>query len=159
MRKLVSFDTLWAADWPSASYFAPYFLDARRRATFFASGHDGGAFSVEGLEGTTGLTPKTGLVSARLFFFANEDHGVLLGYSKWDGRQGKKYSYYSKGDLRKLGEYVWSFERTRLSVGLFISFEQGWSGIQDFMETEGQLPSSIEWIAESDIPSYAFPPP
>jgi hypothetical protein len=31
--------------------------------------------------------------------------------------------------------------------------------VKEFIETDGELPKSIEWIADPDIPPGAFPDP
>ena len=31
--------------------------------------------------------------------------------------------------------------------------------VKEFMETDGQLPKSIEWVANSDLPPNTFPNP
>lgn len=89
----------------------------------------------------------------------NPDHGAKLVYARWDGRIQKKDSYNSKGDLKRLREFVRSFHGTPLSVGLFIPFEQGWKAIKEFIDTEGELPKSIEWLADNDLPPETFPDP
>jgi len=31
--------------------------------------------------------------------------------------------------------------------------------VKEFMETEGQLPTSIEWVSSDDLPDNTFPDP
>jgi hypothetical protein len=87
------------------------------------------------------------------------DLGVYLIYDKWDGRTRQKYSYAPKGDFSRLGEFVESLHGTPLSVGLFVSFPKAWKAVKEFMETDGELPTSIEWIATRDLPPETFPIP
>ena len=47
----------------------------------------------------------------------------------------------------------------KMPIGLFIPFETAWKAVKEFMECDGALPKSIEWIAGGDIPDDAFPPP
>jgi hypothetical protein len=82
-------------------------------------------------------------------------HGVLLGYHKRGG--GRRLSYYSKGDLSRLRELVFSMQGGPLPVGLFIPYEKAWRAVKEFMETDGALPTSIEWIAGRDLPRDTFP--
>jgi hypothetical protein len=70
-----------------------------------------------------------------------------------------KENFVSKGDLTRLGEIVRALHGTRLPVGLFIPFERAWMAVKEFIETDGRLPSSIEWIANNDLPPNTFPPP
>jgi hypothetical protein len=46
-----------------------------------------------------------------------------------------------------------------LPVGLFIPFRTAWKAVREFIETDGELPKSIEWVADRDIPPEAFPDP
>ena len=89
--------------------------------------------------------------------WGNPEHGVLLIYSKWGG--GIKEIYSSKGDLARLGEQVRTMHDTVLPVGLFIPFKKAWIAVKEFIETDGKLPRSIEWIANRDLPPNTFPDP
>jgi hypothetical protein len=42
---------------------------------------------------------------------------------------------------------------------LFIPFRTAWPAVREFIETDGELPTSIEWIASSDLPPETFPDP
>jgi len=159
MRKEGSFDNHWGDGWPDIKNVEACLIDPVRRSELFAKGRDGGCFAVTGLYGTENLRPREGLVSAVLFIHVNPDHGVKLVYSKWDGRIQQKFSYNSKGDLNRLGEFVRSFHGTPLSLGLFISFSTGWEAVKEFILTEGELPRSIEWVATEDLPKKTFPDP
>ena len=83
--------------------------------------------------------------------------GILLMYEKYGG--GQRATFSSKGDLRRLGELVRSLHDTPLPVGLFIPFEEAWKAVKEFIETDGALPQSIEWIANRDLPPNTFPDP
>ena len=88
----------------------------------------------------------------------NEDHGVLLQYRKLGG--GYKDIYYSKGDLTRLEDLVWiGQEGDLMPIGLFIPFDKAWLAVKEFIETDGALPKSIDWIASADIPDEVFPDP
>ena len=50
-----------------------------------------------------------------------------------------------KGDLRP--------------TGLFIPFPAASKALKEFMETDGQLPKSIEWVSNHDLPANTFPDP
>jgi hypothetical protein len=55
---------------------------------------------------------------------------------------------------------MWTgLHETPLSVGLFIPFPTTWRAVKEFMETDGELPASIEWIAVADLPPETFPVP
>ena len=87
----------------------------------------------------------------------NLDHGVLLHYRKGGGDYGD--SFYSKGDLTRLREWVKTAHDDLFPVGLYIPFETAWKAVKEFIETDGQLPRSIEWVAGNDLPADAFPDP
>jgi hypothetical protein len=89
--------------------------------------------------------------------WANPDLGVLLVYTKWGG--GHEQVFSSKGDLGRLREWVRGLHGTPLPVGLFIPFEVAWKAVKEFIETDGELPRSIEWIANRDHPPNTFPDP
>lgn len=42
---------------------------------------------------------------------------------------------------------------------LFISFDRAWNAVKEFMKTEGNLPTSIDWVKGSDLPLATFPDP
>jgi hypothetical protein len=159
MQKESFFNNHWGNGWPELSDLKACFLDPERRMDFFNRGLDGGSFFANGLGGTEGLPPKEGLISSELFLFMNPDHGAWLKYGYWDGRILKKKSFVSKGDLNRLGEFVRSFHGTPLSVGLFVPFEDGFRAVKEFIETEGEQPASIEWVASKDLPPETFPDP
>jgi hypothetical protein len=48
---------------------------------------------------------------------------------------------------------------SRMPLGLFIPFEQALKAITEFIQTNGALPKSIEWIAAADLPEGSFPEP
>jgi len=87
--------------------------------------------------------------------WGHPDLGVLLIYSKWGG--GVKEMYSSKGDLARLRKWVRSKQGTLLPVGLFIPHGTAWKAVKEFMETDGELPTSIEWVANRHLPQGTFP--
>lgn len=89
--------------------------------------------------------------------WGNPRLGVLIIYSKLGG--GYRDVFTSKGDLSRLGELVRGLHDTPLPVGLFIPFDQGWKAVKEFIETDGALPKSIEWVSNHDLPPNTFPDP
>jgi len=83
--------------------------------------------------------------------------GVVLIYTKWGG--GHRDIFSSKGDLQRLSEWARNLHNTPLPVGLFIPFKSAWLAVKEFIETEGALPKSIEWVANKDLPPGTFPDP
>jgi Immunity protein Imm1 len=73
--------------------------------------------------------------------------------------RAQEASHYPRGDLSRLLEFVYSMHGTPLSVGLFVPFKTAWSAVKEFIETDGELPKSIEWVAGRDLPPEAFPDP
>ena len=80
---------------------------------------------------------------------------MLLIYSKWGG--GVKEMCSSKGDLTRLRKWVRSKQGTLLPVGLFVPYGTAWKAVKEFMETDGELPTSIAWIANRHLPRGTFP--
>src|SRR5262249_15967136 len=133
--------------------------DPEKLAQLFAKGRDGGCFSIEWVYENSNSAPQSELVGATLYMHMNPDLGIKLQYSKWDGRIGEKNTYHSKGDLTRLKQFVRSSHRTPLSIGLFVSFERGRKAVQEFLETDGERPRSIEWLSDDDLSSDVFPLP
>ena len=144
--------------WPTVAQLEPFFLAPAGKEWSYEGGSDSWALYGDGLCGTDRL-PEDDQVSVSLRMIGNPDHGVYLQHDKWDGRTRSRRTFYSKGDLTRLREYVWSLHGTPLSVGLFIPFATAWKAVKEFIETDGELPQSIEWVASRDLPSYAFPDP
>jgi hypothetical protein len=119
--------------------------------------NDSACLTAEGVDGTEHLEADKGRIDVDLDMWGNPEHGVLLIYSKWGG--GLKQTYSSKGDFARLRERVRSMHDTVLPVGLFIPFDKAWTAVKEFIETDGKLPKSIEWIANRDLPPNTFPDP
>jgi hypothetical protein len=111
----------------------------------------------KGVDGTEHLAQGKGRIDIELMMWANPDLGVLLIYTKWGG--GHEQAFSSKGDLGRLREWVRGLHGTPLPVGLFIPFEVAWEAVKEFIETDGEIPRSIEWIANRDLPPNTFPDP
>jgi hypothetical protein len=157
MRKSVYFDRHRGAGWPRPSDLERYFLAPRGQRWTFESGNDCWGLAAAGVDGTEQLSADNGRIDLDLTMLGNADHGVLLHYHKW-GR-GVAESYYSKGDLSRLQEWVQTKDGDLMPVGLFIPFETAWKAVKEFMETDGALPTKIAWIAGRNIPKDAFPDP
>jgi hypothetical protein len=157
MEKSAYFASRPSTGWPSPNELARYFLAPPGQRWFFETGNDGASFTGEGVDGAAHLAANRGRVDVRLTMWGHLEHGVLLMYEKRGG--GHKETFSSKGDLRRLGELVRSLHDTPLPVGLFIPFETAWKAVKEFIETDGALPKSIEWIANRDLPPNTFPDP
>jgi hypothetical protein len=158
MKKTAYFEKNWDEGWPSVEWLRPIFATVLGKHGFKEGDNDNWGFNIEGLYGTAGL-PRSQSVNVHLYVTGHPDHGVTLQYDKWDGRIQKQESVNSKGDLRRLGEFVRSRHGTPLSVGLFIPFDSAWKAVKEFIERNGELPTSIEWIAGRDLPPGTFPDP
>ena len=157
MRKRVYFDVFDGAGWPSPSQLEPYFLAPPGQRWTFDTGNDNWGLNAEGVDETEHLEANKGRIDVGLEMWGHPDLGVLLIYSKWGG--GFKNLYSSKGDLSRLREWVRSTHETPLPVGLFIPYAMAWRAVKEFIETDGKLPKSIEWIANKDLPKGTFPDP
>ena len=157
MRKSAYFASRPSAGWPSQKELERYFLAPPGRRWFFETENDSASLTAEGVDGTEHLEADKGRIDVDLDMWGNPEHGVLLIYSKWGG--GLKQTYSSKGDFARLHERVRSMHDTVLPVGLFIPFDKAWTAVKEFIETDGKLPKSIEWIANRDLPPNTFPDP
>jgi hypothetical protein len=157
VRKKVYFDVFDGAGWPPASELERYFLASPAECWRFKYPNDCWGLSAEGADGTEHLQQGRGRIDIHLTMVGNVDHGVLLQYRKWGG--GRKDTYYSTGDLRRLRDFVRTKDGDLMPIGLFIPFAIAWKAVKEFIERDGALPASIAWIADRDVPEYAFPDP
>ncbi|HET7805327.1 MAG TPA: Imm1 family immunity protein [Pseudolabrys sp.] len=159
VKKEASFDDHWGNGWPDITIVDQCLTDPEKLAQLFAKGRDGGCFSIEWIYDEDNSVPQFGVVGAILYMHMNPDHGIKLQYSGWDRCIGERKTYHSKGDLTKLKQFVRSFHRTPLSIGLFVPFETGRRAVKEFLETDGELPRSVDWILDDDLTPDVFPLP
>jgi len=157
MKKRVYFDTFVGPGWPKPGQLESYFLAPVGQRWFFQDGNDGAALWAEGVDNSEQLEFGKSRIDIGLEMWGHPDLGVLLIWSKLGG--GFNLMFGSKGDLTRLQEWVRSTHDTPLPVGLFVPYETAWKAVKEFLETDGELPTSIEWIANGELPPYTFPDP
>ena len=157
MRKFAQFADFIGYDWPSLEFLRPYFFSSGGKVWFDHGGSDAARLGLEGLDETEHLRLGEGRIQISLDMWGNPKYGVLLIWSKYG--KGPRIDYTSKGDLSRLRELTRGLHGTPLPIGLFIPFDEAWKAVKEFIETEGQLPKSIEWIKNSDLPPNTFPDP
>jgi hypothetical protein len=157
MRKRSYFNSRRRAEWPDPTELKPFFFAPRGQEWFHTGGNDTAGLDVEGVDGTAGLSSEEGRIDLTLYMWGIPDLGVLLIYHKYGA--GRSIAYSSKGDLSRLREWVRSLHSTPLPVGLFIPFDQAYFAVKEFIETDGELPKCIEWVANKDLPPGTFPDP
>jgi hypothetical protein len=156
MQKSTYFDMIDRKGWPSPEVLEPFFLAPKGKEWSYAGGNDSWGLDADGMYGTEDRD-RIDRVRVGIGMIGHPTHGVYLYYDKWDGRIRHKYSYHSKGDLDLIGDFVSSLHGDFLSVGLFVPFRTAWLAVRQFIETDGELPTSVEWIASQDLPPEAFP--
>jgi immunity protein Imm1 of predicted polymorphic toxin system len=142
--------------WPRPDDIEHYFLDPPGQRWFFETTNDTAGFDADGVDGTEHL-PELERSRISLALSAHPSLGVMAQWSKWDGK--RKNTFYAKGNLSRRTEFVRNMHGTPLSVGLLVPYELAWKAVKEFLETDGQLPKSIEWIASRDLPPDTFPDP
>lgn len=157
MEKTAYFASEGIDGWPRPRDIERYFLAPPGHRWFFETGNDGAYFLAEGVDGTEHLSPQTGRTNIKLYLWGNEKFGVLLTWSKLSAR--KQESYSSKGDLTRLREFVRTTHGDQMPIGLYVPFAIAWKAVKEFLETDGALPKSIEWINDRDLPPNTFPKP
>jgi len=157
MRKTTYFASRPSEGWPTPKQLESYFLGPPEHRWFFETGNDSAGLDAQGVDSTEHLPANEGRVDVHLSMWGHPILGVLLIYEKRGG--GYRDAFSSKGDLKRIGELVRSTHDTPLPVGLFIPFEQAWKAVKEFIETDGALPKSIEWIANRNLPPNTFPDP
>src|SRR4051794_1326734 len=157
MRKNCSFQDFYGPEWPAPQQLKKYFSAERWWSRGGKeSGNDVWGLSAEGLYGTAAL-PTSDSVNVNLIMTGSPDHGVTLDFARWDGRVKREHRYYSKGDLTRLGRFMYNLQGDPYSLALFIPFDQAFKAVKQFIETDGELPTCIEWVAGQDLPSDTFP--
>jgi hypothetical protein len=106
---------------------------------------------------TDDLPIGQGRVKIDLQLWGKPDLGVLLVYSRLGGKYADMFS--SKGDMTRIREWVRSTHGDPLPIGLFIPFAPAFQAVKEFIESDGELPKSIEWIVNKDLPPNTFPEP
>jgi hypothetical protein len=157
MKKRAYFASRQIVGWPKPGDIERYFLAPPGQRWFFETGNDSAGFDAQGVDGTESLDANNGRIDVTFDIWGNPDLGALMIWSKRGG--GHKEAYASKGDLSRLRDLVHGMHGTPLPVGLFIPFEIAWSAVKEFLLTDGSLPKSIAWIANSDLPPNTFPDP
>jgi hypothetical protein len=157
MQKNAYFASRDIKGWPKPQDIERYFLAPPGRRWFFETGNDGAGFHAVGVDGTEHLTPKSGRIQIDLLLWGHPQLGVLLIWSKSGGPWAEDFT--SKGDLTRLRELVRGMHGTPLPVGLFVPYDVAWKAVKEFLENDGALPKSIEWVANRDLPPNTFPDP
>ena len=157
MKKRTYFNSAVAKGWPDPMELKPYFFGPPGKEWFDTGGNDGASISATGLYGTEDGAPGKTRVDLYLHLYGMPSLGVLLVYHKYGG--GYQEEYTSKGDMSRLQEWVRNLHQTPLPVGLFIPFPKAYDAVKEFIETDGQLPKCIEWVANKDLPPGTFPDP
>jgi hypothetical protein len=157
VRKTTYFDSDRRDAWPAPDELRPYFFALPGQQWFDTDGNDSASLTAEGVGGTEHLPPGGGRVDVRLMLWGDPKLGVLLIYSKRGG--GHQDVYSSKGDLSRLGEHTRTLHDDPMPIGLYVPFDKAFAAVKEFIETDGELPKSIEWIANRDLPPNTFPPP
>jgi hypothetical protein len=157
MKKSAYFDSKPRKGWPEPDELKPYFLAPPGNRWFNTGGNDAADLRAEGIDGTGDLEEEKGRVDLSLMMWGNPDLGVLLIYRKYGG--GLREAFTSYSDLNRLDEFVRTLHGDKMPIGLYIPFEDAWKAVKEFIETDGQLPKSIDWVANKDLPPNTFPPP
>jgi hypothetical protein len=157
MMKRSHFEEFIGPGWPVPIQLERYFLGPASQRWPFEDSTDCWGFSALGVDGTEHLHEGGGRIDIRVTMVGNRYHGVLLFYRKYGGESD--ISCYSKGNLRRLREWVETVDGDLLPVGLFIPFETAWTAVKEFLEKDGFLPTCIEWIASSQVERFGSPNP
>ena len=156
MIKTSCFMDIPGDEWPDPKWLAPYFLTPAGRRLAFATEDDNWGLTAEGVDGTESL-PLEQQTIIDLYIVGKLDLGVLLFYDRRSATDWR--GFYSKGNLKKLREWMVTRRHNRMPVGLFIPFEQALQAIVEFIKTDGAFPQCIEWVAAADLPEDSFPEP
>lgn len=158
MKKRTYFDEYDHQGWPDPRDLKPYFFGPPGQEWFHTDGNDTAGLSAKGLYGTENEDHLSGRrTDLDLYIYGIPNLGSLLIYHKYGG--GHQETYTSKGDMSRLKEWVRNLHNDQLPVGLFIPFPDAYEAVKEFIETDGELPKCIEWVANKDLPPGTFPDP
>jgi Immunity protein Imm1 len=157
MRKTTYFLPLPEEGWPDPKDLEPYFLAPSGKEWSYFGRNDNWGLTIEGLHGTEALEQYKDRVDSWLDMWGHPEHGVLIIYQKYGG--GYRDAFTSKGDMSRLREIVRTKQGDPMPIGLFIPFAEAWKAVKEFIETDGELPKSIAWVANKDLPPNTFPDP
>ena len=155
MRKSCSFHDFDASSWPSPDDLKKYFSAGGR--LWPSHGNDSWALRGERLYGTM-ILPRSDAVTVELRMTGSPYHGVTLDFARWHGRIRRLHRCFSEGDLGRLWQFMVSLQGDPYSLGLFIPFEQAFEAVKEFIESDGELPTSIRWISGDDFPPVPASP-
>jgi hypothetical protein len=156
MKKEAYFDSQFIDGWPRPEDIESYFLFAPRQSWPF-EGNDSASFDVDGVDGTDLLPerdPRRSSISLALC--AHPILGVFLEWSKWNGERQEAEVYVSRGDFARLGQFVWDQHGSLHPVAMFIPYPTAWKALKEFLQTDGALPTSIEWVGTGDLAPDTF---
>lgn len=156
MRKRFYFNSENGEGWPPLIWLKPFFLNPPNQRWFFETENDSAGLWAEGLDNTEHLRPGIDRIDLSLQMYGHPDLGVLLLYHKMKDPHG---GFCSKGDLTRLREWVQTLHGDLRPIGLYIPYEKAWLAVKEFIETDGDLPSSIEWVPAKELPPGTFPDP
>ena len=158
MKKRIYFDRFDRTGWPDPRELEPFFLAPKGQEWSYLGGNDNWGITIDGLDGTEHLDiDDDRRIDVHLHMWGHPVFGVLLFYEKYGGGFDEAFS--SKGDINRLKEWVRTLQTDLRPVGLFIPFEEAWKAVKEFMETDGELPKSIEWVNNDTLPEGTFPHP
>ena len=96
--------------------------------------------------------PRSDAVTVDLSMTVCPGHGVTLDFARWHGRIRRLDRYCSIGDLNRLWRFTYSLQGDPYSLGLFIPFEEAFKAVKEFIESDGDLPTSIGWVSGEGLP-------
>jgi hypothetical protein len=149
MRKSCCFHDFCGPGWPSPDELQKYFSAGGK--LWASHGNDTWVLRAEGLYGTA-ILPQPDAVAVDLRMTGCPDHGVTLDFARWHGRIRRLDRYCSVGDLRRLRQFMVSLQGDPYSLGLFIPFGEAFTAVKEFIESDGELPTSIGWISGEGFP-------
>jgi hypothetical protein len=156
-ERSISFDEFRGKGWPAVADLEPYFLAPKGKEWFYSGGNDTARLDIYGVDGTEHLAPGKGRIDINLSMYGNPKLGVLLTYRRYGG--GISDAYCSKGDVRRIRQWVRTLHGDPMPIGLYIPFVEAWKAVKEFIETDGKLPHSIVWVMSKDLPANTFPLP
>lgn len=155
MRRIAYLDRELGDGWPEPEAWRPYFR-AMKDILSLKGGNTQGVLIIEGVDGT-GHLERGDRVDVTLVFHCKTGFGVQFYYKRYGAGSGQMY--YSKGDMGRLWQFAKNEYGSPLPMAFFVSTEMASEVIRSFDESNGKLPTSIEWIADVALPPGFWPEP
>jgi len=157
MKVEIDFGPIVGSFTPEAVDLAIFFMRPSGPFWFTEAQTDNASLSFRGLNDTAHLPMEGGRIDSILNLWGEKNQGVMLFY--WYRATGRSRRHFSKGDMGRLGTFRRTAHGDLSPLAFYIPFDRALVAVKEFISTNGELPTSIEWVSSNDVPPNTFPEP